>query len=1042
MKTIIAWYPIRFLLLSLLAVSGIIPRARAGLTVDVNLYHDTYGYFFYPYLSTNTTPPAIPLGHYQIASWQIPTNGSQLQYQATAGAFDYVTGGGNYYNDFASLMYAITNRPWSVLVTNATSTNLYTFGVTVSGFDSNSFGAPATITYPAAGQPYVSSLPQFAWTGPAAWAGTLTVEDDWIDSNDNYNYVDSDFLSPNTSIWTPSVILPNGSNSFSVYYDSNITVTVVAATPTNAVGQPISGWISTAQMDSSASLQFSVGTMPMTGSTGHTNVAYYSFEDGSLFSQDFSGHGNNIGGYGWFATPPYLTNDAIAGSYAVGYTGSGWQSPPTNLVSVLAGNFSVSLWLRTSDTPGNDSDTADTGAGILAANSDQVIPMAQTGSKLAFLTGGNSSDTLHSTSAINNGSYTHVVVTRNQTTGEKKIYVNGVLDASDFGDSGILTAFGDPSLYLGMNSTFAAGFVGDVDEVQIYSGVLSADEVTQLYNNPGTTIPDATASAGNGIVAHYDFDEGTALAPDVSSNGNDIVQTGNFGGSNPVIDPNAIAGVGSVSFDGTGYLTPPSALLSTLAGSFSVSVWVNTTQNFVSDPGFFDASGIISADIPGGYNDVIPIGMDEFGDVVFNTGNTDQGYDDEMYSYGTVNDGSWHHIVVTRDQTTGDKNIYIDGALDGASPEPGTTNDLSDPVLLTIGALADASNPDPTSPSYTGDNGYQGLLDDVQFYGRVLNSNEVAYLYNNPGSAISATGPLAPVSVDMTLNIYREQDSTFGDIYVAFPSFNSVTPQATGTTTNLIQSPNGDFTAQADQGGGSSGSYILNSLDQVLNECTNGNWTLTINQGQLNQQQFHFQVSISGLNTNLLAPVVMVVPTNGATGVPTNTPIQWLGLSGFSSVSVSASLLPTYLGEGNASLPSTATNWPSPPALGIGTNQVNVEYILDNFPTINFTIPVDVSLNQVSNWVAQANLHSTATIKFVTAVAPQAIQLLNPHLGNGGLQFSFQTQNSQPETIAMRTNLISGAWIPVTNFTGDGTLRQFTFPLTNGPAEFFRVTSP
>jgi RHS repeat-associated protein len=227
-------------------------------------------------------------------------------------------------------------------------------------------------------------------------------------------------------------------------------------------------------------------------SGGHTNVVYYSFEDDNLFAHDFSGHGNDIGGYGWFSVAPYMTNDAAAGSYAVGYTGSGWQSPPTNLVAALAGSFSVSLWASTSADPGNDSDTADSGAGMLSANSDQVIPMAQTGSKLAFLTGGGTVDTLHSATSINTGSYVHLVVTRDQNSGVKKIYVNGTLDASDVGVAGQLGTASDPTLWLGFNSTFSAGFIGDMDEVQIYSGVLSDAEVAYLYNHPGTTVADTT----------------------------------------------------------------------------------------------------------------------------------------------------------------------------------------------------------------------------------------------------------------------------------------------------------------------------------------------------------------------------------------------------------------------------------------------------------------------------------------------------------------------------------------------------------------------
>jgi len=59
------------------------PAARAGLTVDIHLYHDNFGYYFYPYLNANTNLPGFPDGIYEIASPQIPTNGSRLIYQAT-----------------------------------------------------------------------------------------------------------------------------------------------------------------------------------------------------------------------------------------------------------------------------------------------------------------------------------------------------------------------------------------------------------------------------------------------------------------------------------------------------------------------------------------------------------------------------------------------------------------------------------------------------------------------------------------------------------------------------------------------------------------------------------------------------------------------------------------------------------------------------------------------------------------------------------------------------------------------------------------------
>src|SRR5277367_460020 len=89
-----------------------VPTVRAGLTVDIHLYHDTYGYYFYPWLNANTNLPDFPTGNYEIASPQIPTGGSQLQYQATNNTLNFIGGGGNYYGDFNSFLYGITNGQW------------------------------------------------------------------------------------------------------------------------------------------------------------------------------------------------------------------------------------------------------------------------------------------------------------------------------------------------------------------------------------------------------------------------------------------------------------------------------------------------------------------------------------------------------------------------------------------------------------------------------------------------------------------------------------------------------------------------------------------------------------------------------------------------------------------------------------------------------------------------------------------------------------------------------------------------------------------
>ena len=176
-------------------------------------------------------------------------------------------------------------------------------------------------------------------------------------------------------------------------------------------------------------------------------------------------------------------------------------------------------------------------------------------------------------------------------------------------------------------------------------------------------------------------------------------------------------------------------MLSTLAGEFSVSLWLKTSQNYGSqgDPAWAGA-GVLCADSPNaGAKDLIPVALTG-GQVAFNVG--DGVSDNTLNSSATVNDDTWHHVVVTRSLATGTRQIFIDGTLD--SSDIATTVLLNSPVLLTIGAKSDASDPDPSSPDYNGSNGYEGLLDDIQIYNRVLSADEVTYLHDNPGATVTS----------------------------------------------------------------------------------------------------------------------------------------------------------------------------------------------------------------------------------------------------------------------------------------------------------------
>jgi hypothetical protein len=493
-----------------LAAAGLLiaSPARAGLTVDVHLYHDQYGYYFYPWLNTNTTAPAFPVGDYEIASWEIPTNGSRLLYHATATSFDYTNGGGNYYNNFDSFLYGITNQPWSNWVTNSTATNHFKFNITVSGLTSNVFGAYATVTYPADNQQYVSVLPQFTWTGPTNWDSGVQVWDYLIDTNGYWNYVDSTGLAPGATNWTPSVLLPNGTNTFTTYYDSNLTATVIAATPTNtAGGAAISGWISTAQMETSSGVQFTVGQLA--NSLDAYLVARYDFELTNAPGTDSSGNGNNpdcttvIG-----PTDDVPSTNAAVGTYARQYFGdtsfcfTQYDPAYLNLSNALSGNFSVTAWVKTTNSVNADYANAYFGSPIFFAGADYnnhcTIPLSITGSKAAFTivsSDGPGTVTLHSTTSVNDGNYHFLAATREQSTGLMSLYVDGDLEATG-------TGITDPVITEGYISV-AGGYYqysGLVDDVRVYSTNLSAGDVAALSSSGNVPTLASAIGATNLIV--------------------------------------------------------------------------------------------------------------------------------------------------------------------------------------------------------------------------------------------------------------------------------------------------------------------------------------------------------------------------------------------------------------------------------------------------------------------------------------------------------------------------------------------------------------
>ena len=198
----------------------------------------------------------------------------------------------------------------------------------------------------------------------------------------------------------------DGLYNLTVHYDLFTTNDlVVCSVPLDGALNAVSGWVSTLQVQDYANVQFTVGTVDTSG-TGYALVADYTWDttnaDGSASGVDSSGDGYNLDYSGTFGSAGDVnwTTNAAVGPGAIqfhdgdGNSGgyAGWNSTPTTLLADIAGSFTISCWINTTqyfDYPG---DYAYNGAGIVSAYTgdlaNDVIPIALTGGQVAFNTGG------------------------------------------------------------------------------------------------------------------------------------------------------------------------------------------------------------------------------------------------------------------------------------------------------------------------------------------------------------------------------------------------------------------------------------------------------------------------------------------------------------------------------------------------------------------------------------------------------------------------------------------------------------------------------
>tara|TARA_R100000278_G_scaffold1947_2_gene3803 strand:- start:2311 stop:5355 length:3045 start_codon:yes stop_codon:yes gene_type:complete len=210
--------------------------------------------------------------------------------------------------------------------------------------------------------------------------------------------------------------------------------------------------------------------------------------------------------------------------------------------------------------------------------------------------------------------------------------------------------------------------------------------------------------------------------------GNDNDTTTNYNGTN---DPNvtysstgAYIGQAAIFNGSNSYINLPLTSLFFGKNTLSVSLWFKTTTTTRSRIFTDYAQTSRNCDIIMNANGTVEVTTDY-----------NQSSNTIFISSSAYNDGNWHHIVVSLNQSAGERNVYIDGLLlDTATL---STNSWSGTVgsRVTLGAFYSSSS----SSGYS--QHLNGSIDQVRIFNKALIADDVSTLYAETSSTASNTNP-------------------------------------------------------------------------------------------------------------------------------------------------------------------------------------------------------------------------------------------------------------------------------------------------------------
>ena len=320
-------------------------------------------------------------------------------------------------------------------------------------------------------------------------------------------------------------------------------------------------------------------------------------------------------------------------------------------------------------------------------------------------------------SGVTAGEWNHVCYSWDSVTTLTSFYNNGTLRGSSNLAAEGETRTGTP-FRIGHSAAtgFSTPFKGAIDDVRVYSRVLTGTEITALYRSGSSRVGNSsTLTQGsvlaNGLTVHSSFDGADVTDARVYDRAGGT--SGYFsGGATSSAKTLGILGQ-AFTFDGSNdyvYFSydPPNT-------SQTMSVWVKTTSSSKSIMGF------ASLHPTGGSNDR-QFYINAAGTVTYRVWD---GSEKTRTSTSRVNDGRWHFITGRYEEGVG-ISLFVDGVQEGTTLSTGAPFNYSPPAYLSVGKESISAY-------------LPGTIDDVRFYNRALSAAEIKQLYQLGGGVQNAS---------------------------------------------------------------------------------------------------------------------------------------------------------------------------------------------------------------------------------------------------------------------------------------------------------------